>query len=75
MHAESFDTALIWLSQHLFRRVALAAGLLPARNWKQPFCVGRTGSEDRVCQCRLLCFSTQGSVGLVLQMVLEWLVF
>lgn len=73
MRAESFESALVWLSQHLFCRVALAAGLLPAMNRKRPFCIGRTGSEDTVCQCRLLPFPTiVGSVGLVLQMGLGW---
>jgi len=69
-------STLIWLSQHLFCRVALAAGSLPAMEREGPFCVGRTGSEDGVCQCRLLCFSAVvGSVGFVLQMGSERLVF
>lgn len=44
MCAESFPSAFIWLSQPLFSRVALAAGLLPAMDGKQPLCTG-------VCLC------------------------
>lgn len=66
--AESSPSAFIWLSQPLFSRVALAAGLLPAVDGKQHLCTGRR-------ECRTVCVMTMmGPLGLVLQMGFELLV-
>lgn len=58
--AESFDSALVWLSRHLFRRVA--AGLVPAVTGKWPFCEGRmrTGSVGAGCFAPQQSWALQG---------------